>query len=255
MNSEIVCMPPSREAGFSLLEMAMVMLIVGLLLGGLLSALGDTAETSRRSEIEADLEMIQEALYGFAQANGRLPCPATTASAGQEAYLGAGVCTAWHGFVPMLALGIQGTVNDQGLIMDPWGTPIRYSVSSHTMPSTAHAFTSTAGMSEVFAAGSLAPGVNLICVSATTACDATVLGNPVPAVIFSVGANARFHTSAIEIENINSNVAPPNWGTVANNNFVSAPYAEDGTLAFDDTIVWLSTNILFSRLVAAGQLP
>lgn len=243
------------HSGFSLLEMAVVMLIVGLLLGGLFSAVGDSTQLKRRSDATAQIKLIEEALYGFAQANGRLPCPATNASVGQEAPVGGGNCTAFHGFVPALTLGLQGTLNSQSLLLDPWGSPLRYSVSDLTITGD-RAFTSTAGLSKLFANVALmVPGANMICVSTNTACGATILSNTVPALIYSLGGNWGNFSSAIESENVTPPVLGPGWGAAGNNNFVSAGYADEGINQFDDVLVWISPSILFSRLVSAGQLP
>ena len=244
------------HSGFSLLEMAVVMLIVGLLLGGLFSAVGDSTQLKRRSDATAQLKLIQEALYGFAQANGRLPCPASNASVGQESPVGGGACTpGYHGFVPAVTLGLQGSLNSQSLLMDPWGNPLRYSVSDLTITGSS-AFTSTAGLDKLFANVALmVPGANMICVATTAACGATILSNTVPALIYSLGNNWGSFSSALELENVTPPVIAPGWGSVANNNFVSAGYADEGANEFDDLLVWLSPSILFFRLVSAGQLP
>jgi prepilin-type N-terminal cleavage/methylation domain-containing protein len=52
---------PARNKGFSLIEMAVVMVIVGLLLSGLFVALGDSAANRNRITATADLEGIKEA--------------------------------------------------------------------------------------------------------------------------------------------------------------------------------------------------
>lgn len=243
-------------AGFSLLEMAVVMLIVGLLLSGLFSAVGDSTQLKRRSDATSQIKLIEEALYGFAQANGRLPCPATNASLGQESPVGGGACTpGFHGFVPAVTLGLQGSLNSQSLLLDPWGNPFRYSVSDLTLTGD-RAFTSAPGLDKLFANVALmVPGANMICVATTAACGATILSNTVPALIYSLGNNWGSFSSALELENVTPPVVGPGWGTVANNNFVSAGYADEGTNEFDDVLVWLSPSILFSRLVSAGQLP
>jgi len=76
------------QRGFSLVEMAVVMLILGLLLGGLFTSIGQSTDNKRRTDTLNQLALVEEALYGFAQAYGRLPCPSTVASAGVEAPLG-----------------------------------------------------------------------------------------------------------------------------------------------------------------------
>ncbi|MEX1058406.1 MAG: prepilin-type N-terminal cleavage/methylation domain-containing protein, partial [Natronospirillum sp.] len=59
--------------GFSLMELAVVLTIVGILLSGVLMAVSQSAENTRRIETRAQLNGLMQALHGFAQANGRLP--------------------------------------------------------------------------------------------------------------------------------------------------------------------------------------
>lgn len=66
--------------GFTLIEIAMVLVIIGLLLGGLLMPLATQVDVQRRIETEKAMEQIKEALIGFAMVNGRLPCPADPAA-------------------------------------------------------------------------------------------------------------------------------------------------------------------------------
>lgn len=70
--------------GFSLIEMAVVLLILGTLMSGVLVAVTQTTESNRRSNARTQLRTIEEALYGYAQAFGSLPCPASVTSAGAE---------------------------------------------------------------------------------------------------------------------------------------------------------------------------
>jgi prepilin-type N-terminal cleavage/methylation domain-containing protein len=66
----------SRSSGFTLVELAMVLFIVSLLIGGLLMPLSAQNEVRGRQETDRALANIREALIGFAAINGRLPCPA-----------------------------------------------------------------------------------------------------------------------------------------------------------------------------------
>ncbi|HUW25479.1 MAG TPA: prepilin-type N-terminal cleavage/methylation domain-containing protein [Gallionella sp.] len=66
----------SYQPGFTLVEMAIVLAIVGLLLGGLIPTLSAQMESQRINETRKQLDEIQQALMGFAIINGRLPCPA-----------------------------------------------------------------------------------------------------------------------------------------------------------------------------------
>lgn len=65
----------NRKSGFTLVEMAVVIVIVGLIIGGLVTPLAMQMELRSRQETKKSLETIKEALIGFALTNGRLPCP------------------------------------------------------------------------------------------------------------------------------------------------------------------------------------
>ena len=232
------------QAGFSLLEMAVVMVIISLLLGGLLASLGSTREINSRSEAESQLNEIIEALYGYAQANGRLPCPSTVASAGAEAPLGGGNCTQQHGFVPSVTLGLSGSVNDDGLLMDPWLGAYRYSVTT----ANGNAFTTTNGMRTVTMAN-LTPDLR-VCDAA--ACG-TVTADSLPVVVLSMGADwAEFTGADVDATENSGETTISGYRHANDNDFVSSAYIED---VFDDMISWMSPNILFTRMISAGQLP
>ena len=70
--------------GFTLVEMAIVMLIVALLLGGLVPTLSSQVDQRHASETSKQLDEIQQALIGYAIIYGRLPCPASDTSNGME---------------------------------------------------------------------------------------------------------------------------------------------------------------------------
>lgn len=231
-----------KNTGFSLLEMAVVLLIVSLLMGGLLMSLSTTQELNNRTDVEMELEEMMEALYGYAQANGRLPCPATATSNGAEAPAGGGNCTQDYGFVPSSTLGLSGPVNDDGLLMDEWLSPYRYSVSD----ANGSALTTTGGMRAI--------GIDLLTPDLQV-CDAaacgTTIANQLPVVIMSLGADWANFTSADEVEN--SGEQTVNGYRLPNDDdFVVSTFIED---SFDDLLVWMSPNILYTRMISAGQLP
>lgn len=236
------------SSGFTLVEMAIVMVIVALMLGGLMMSLSQTTENTRRSDARTQLDGIVEALYGYAQANGRLPCPATPATNGAESPVGGGACSLQHGFVPSATLGLSGAVNGDGLLLDPWNTPYRYSVTT----ANSNAFTTVGGMQAATMAG-LSPNLRV--------CREAACSNPIattlPVVIICVGKNWANFTSANEIANAGeATVGGGPTGLVyrvANNrDFVSAGYNQS---TFDDLISWLSPNILYTKMIAAGKLP
>jgi len=234
---------PRHTRGFSLIEMAVVLVILSVLLSGILLSLSATQESRDRANAEQEISEIIEALYGFAQANGRLPCPARTTSAGLEAPVGGTACAVRFGFVPSATLGLAGTVNAQGLLLDPWQSPYRYAVTD----SDGDAFT-TAGRMKLLTISALSPDF-VICADA--ACG-TVIANTVPAVVMSLGKNwATFPASNLD-ETENAEVTVNGYRQNGDVTFVSTNYSDE---IFDDLITWISPNILYTRMISAGQLP
>ena len=246
----------NQQKGFTLVEMAMVLLIVALLLGGMLVPLSAQMEQRNISDTQKALSEIKEAIIGYALANGRLPCPASSTSNGVESFAGGGNASNgncsnfYNGFVPAATLGFTSAVDNQGntgFAVDSWSNRIHYAVTS----SNSNAFTTTNGMSTV-GISSLSPNL-LVCSSASTSssscsvANSTLTSSPgVPVVIYSTGKNGQYGgTSADETENPNPNSA--------DNDSVFVSHTPTPT--FDDLVVWISPNILFNRMVAAGKLP
>jgi prepilin-type N-terminal cleavage/methylation domain-containing protein len=241
-----------NASGFTLVEMAVVMVIVGLMLSGLMMSLSQTTENTRRSDAKAQVAEVEEALYGFAQAYGRLPCPAIPTSTGTESPVGGGAaCTRQHGFVPSATLGLKGAINADGLLLDPWGNPLRYSV---TNTGGTWDFTRTGRMKAIGIAA-LIPDLRVCRDAACT----NVIADKIPAVVLSMGKNWATFTSADELGNAGEGGTSVTGGPSGNTyripldrNFVLADYSD---VNFDDIITWLSPNILYTRMITAGQLP
>jgi prepilin-type N-terminal cleavage/methylation domain-containing protein len=99
----------NRARGFTLTELAVVFLIVGLLMGGAIMTLSAQMEQRTYEETQRRLQAARDALLAFALVNGRLPCPAAPNANGDESPAG-GACTNWYnGFLPARTLGFQPT--------------------------------------------------------------------------------------------------------------------------------------------------
>lgn len=238
-----------QQAGFSLMELAIVLMIVGTLMSGILVGVSNATESGRRTQSLAKLREIEAALVGYAQANGHLPCPSTHTTQGKADPVSNGDCTATHGFVPSTTLGLNGQTNDDGLLLDPWQNPYRYSVASSTV-SSGRAFTSTAGLKELFDENELTTITNTLRVCNEAACTGVVMSDRIPALVFSMGANWATYDSAEETENAGSTLGT--YDIADDMDFTSADFSED---AFDDQLVWISPHILFNKLISAGKLP
>lgn len=243
--------------GFTLTELAVVVAIIALLIGGMLMPLLAQDDVRRSQQTQKQLKEAIEALIGHAAANGRLPCPATAASNGQESFAAGGSalngnCSNFQdGFLPAATLGLAPT-NSNGLLIDAWNQPIRYAVYTGTINGVVNPFTRIDG-----AKGATMPELGKvnalsICVSATgiaaANCGAAArLADRAPAVLLSIGRNGAIGGGgADEAANLNGDAV-----------FVSHDPAPAGAAngEFDDIVVWLSPNLLFNRMIAAGRLP
>lgn len=241
-----------RMRGFSLIEMAMVLLVLGLILGGMLTALGASDAAKRRADAAATLQQISDALYGFAQANGRLPCPATDVSAGDEAPAAGGNCTSYAGFVPGRKLGLQGSFNANGLLEDPWGNPYRYMVANKPV-SGVNAMTSAAQFRQWFATTPPLGG-GWLCVATALNCGSGVLSDTVPAIVYSMGPDFGLAATGLQAENVGATMGASAYPVANDVQFVDLAPA-DRPATFDDQLTWLSINILTTRMIEAGKLP
>ena len=240
-----------QQKGFSLLEMAIVLVIVGLLMAGLIPSITGQIEQQHRSETRKQLDDIRQALIGFAISNGRLPCPAdgtipTVAGLANSAGLEKSSCAAGAngGVLPWVTLGVSET--------DAWGRRFTYrvtpdfadAVSTTTYAGCTPIPTPTQSTFALCSSGNLAIGLTA---------GTTNVANNIPAVIVSHGTDGlgAYMPSGQQIQPIPAANTDQGENADNDNNFVS----HDFTTGFDDLVVWLSPNILFNRMVMAGKLP
>ncbi len=235
--------PTFQERGFTLTEMAVVLVIVALLIGGMILPMSAQQDVRSVSETEANLKNIQDALLGFAAVNGRLPRPATFATSGVEI----GSCAddaACSGLIPWATLGV-GKV-------DAWGKLIRYSVT----PAFANApFNLTSSVANRTVQTRDASG-NAVYLAGQASCTAT--SQCIPAVIFSHG---KFRLGTTDGGQTLADGSSTNTDEDANNsgptNYFNrtASSATTGGGEFDDIVVWVPYSILINRMISAGRLP
>lgn len=220
--------------GFSLLEIAIVLMIVGALMGAMLQPYGAHIVERQRKDTQSQLRQIQSAVLGFGAAHHRLPCPLVNSA---QPF---GDCSVSHGYVPAALLGLDGRVDDNGLLVDAWDNPIRYSVTGVDSDNDGQSdFTAAFGMHAV-GMQYLKPGMQ-VCSSAA-GCK-TLRANQVPVVLYSVGPTAA-PRSDDEQENLDED-----------NRFVMREPDRAGSDQFDDLVLWVSENTLYTYLIRAGVLP
>ncbi|MEO5348976.1 MAG: prepilin-type N-terminal cleavage/methylation domain-containing protein [Magnetococcus sp. YQC-3] len=217
--------------GFTLVEMTMVMVILGLLLGGLLLPLSTQLENNQRRETRERLERIHEALLGFALVHGHLPCPGR-GDDGREQRAGSGCSgmksgSVWVGELPWFTLGVGEE--------DAWHNRFTYAVS------------------EPFADAGKAP---LPAFTLETEGSIEIVNGmeQVPALVLSHGANGLGAVSRAGV----LQPTPGGRAELENSNgdrrFEYAAYRNDPEQGFDDQMIWISPYILKNRLLLAGRM-
>ncbi|MCF6282439.1 MAG: prepilin-type N-terminal cleavage/methylation domain-containing protein [Candidatus Polarisedimenticolaceae bacterium] len=213
----------SRECGFTLIEMAIVLLVIGLLLGGLLTPLSTKIEGERYKESRNELSKVVDALMGYAVSNQRLPCADTNGDGVEDV----GANCSNEGTVPWLTLGAGRE--------DAWKHPIRYRVDA--------GFTT---------APILDPAVTISSFSIVDRAGAALTpadpGGPV-VILFSCGNDGLPNGE----NNANGADNNPTCENPGNPNTIYVQDVPDAN--FDDHLIWLSKNRLLNRMVAAGKWP
>ena len=264
-----------RACGFTLVELAIVVFILGMLIAGLVGPVDVQLEARDRNRTRNVMEDAMEALYGFALTNRRLPCPDSDGDGlsnptYDSTQANAACDPVDEGFLPWAELGVA-----QG---DAWGNRFTYRVTStdFTWPAQDAACNgNTANELDLCTTGNIqvdSRGDNPATGGATEGkflLTPSIVINNVVAIVISHGRNGFGATS---VDGVARPAVPAAQADEAENTdndttYFSRKYSRDQTAcadntteatplcAFDDMVMLVSRTILNSRLVAAGQLP
>lgn len=242
-----------QQAGFSLIELAMVLFIMSLLLGGLLVPLTTQVEQKQREQTQAQLEEIREVLYGFAMVSNsgknRLPCP-DCREAGEGSCVAADVddgledragatnsCKSDVGYLPWVTLGIKGS--------DAWDQRFTYRVTGLFADDTDGTGCTPNTVNVSFALCSSGD------IDIYDSDGGSLIAEDVPAIVVSHGGNYSNVPTAHEEENYDD----ASVGTDTLREFVDKDFSDDDTEGFDDLLIWISPHILRTKMLNAGILP
>lgn len=225
------------QSGFSLIEIAIVLVIFGLLLTMFLTPLNTQRNLQNRAETSALLNQAKQALFGYAIVNGHLPCPDSDAVPdGIENRNVAGDCGNDNGVLPWDTLGISR--------VDAWDHYFTYRVDA-TFSNSTNLFTINDAEGN--------SGININEMNG----NALISVNSRPTlVVVSHGANGFGAINTSQNAAINNEPASTNVDEQENTDndvtFVSHPPTADG---FDDQLIWISPKVLINRMIMAERLP
>lgn len=274
----------SPQRGFTLTELAIVLVIVALLVGGMTVAISTQREVMNTNDAQRKLNEAMDALLGFAALNGRLPCPAyvsetdpTVTSGGNEAFCTNDLATpdcgavisapaappdhgrcaqGFTGYLPARTLGVT-PADPEGFALDAWGQRIRYAISAADDGSGNLIFT---GKNELKAAWNASPTPTVpdksrmlrVC---SQSAGATGSGGSAACADGKLVADNA--VAVLYSRGANGGVAPPaaNVDEIENGDNDRLFVARTPDAAYDDVVTWLSPHLLYNRMITAGRLP
>ncbi|HET7728788.1 MAG TPA: type II secretion system protein [Usitatibacter sp.] len=251
---------PTAQAAFTLIEIAVVLLIVGFITVAGVRLLSSTNEGLRARLTRQNMDAVKAALQAYMVRAGRLPCPAVETNTPGDATYGLeaptpGTCTgttgldgvAFRGVVPWKTLGMTTET-----AFDGWGRQLTYAVTSTATNLTTATLSGLQGSLTLHTTAPVALGLpatgNQINACSTTAND-NVCNAAAAVMLVSFGPNSfgaynvtgvrsPLPTSASEVEN-----------TDADRNFVLA----EPSANFDDIVVPMSPGELLAPLYLQGM--
>lgn len=212
-----------HNLGFTLIELAIVLIIVGLLFSAILTPIFYQQELANVKQARQDIDDAKTAIVGFAMINGRLPCPDNNGDGNEDACTANTFSTISTGNLPWATLGVKQN--------DSWQRRYLYTLNN--------------GFSAPFLINSTGNGAGIIRICTNAACTLLLEANNVPFVIVSRGSNGGATPAAGSDEDQNVN---------GDRDFVSKEIATAGS-TFDDVLGWVSTQFLMGKMVAVGKLP
>ena len=223
--------------GFTLVEMAIVLVIVGLLLKTLFTPLTAQRELRSIESTQQSLRQISDALNGFIILKGRLPCPSTQADPTNVNYgLEDATCSASYaaeGYLPWKTLGMLETdawATRRTAVGSTWDGYWRYRIDRN--------FTNASTFnSNILSTGS--PwGTDLLTVRDSSGNAITSSTERPIAIVYSLGSNLTANGQNATFEATS--------GIYESNSITSG---------FDDMLIWINRPTVVNRMVNAGKLP
>ena len=237
----------TTQRGFTLIEMAIVLVIITIMIGGLAVPLSAQIQARRIAETKKTLEEARETILGYAMTHlattaGKryLPCPDSSGDGREDRNFATGDCALHQGWLPWVDLGTAS--------QDAWGNRLIYAVSTKDAVDPSFA-DKTRGFS---ASTGLA---NPLRICTTNSCSTADVASNVVFVVASLGPNGW---GALNING--TTLAQPSGldekeNLDADQTYISRtptkPDAASGE--FDDLLTWVSLSQLIPKVCPAGS--
>ena len=259
-----------RQAGFTLIEMAVVVFLIGLLATMGISALKAQLASAAISATKKKQDTIKDALIAYLGKNRRLPCPATDNS-GREGTAGVRLnqispnCPTYFGIVPYVDLGLP-----KSAALDGWENFFSYAVSQQW---TATLLTTTAPTAGGSTTNNAVNAFNVGNTGALTINDriptspytTTPTSTNTVIVVISHGKNGSgaytvkgtWNASATAGTDESANDPTPASWSDPHTTFFQREYTEVNVPiygAFDDVVTLLTPNDLLTPLIKDGSI-
>lgn len=262
------------QKGFSLLEIAIAIAIIGILLYGVAGSLNKVDDFETYQKNQKYLEKVEKALFTFAQVNRFLPCPDTDFD-GREDRLpiaSDGICRDKDGSIPYLDIGIERN--------DAWGSPLYYAVNNQ-VDNNAPVIITDPDESASYFSNLTAPqpsydyntppfgsdrgaGNYRVCLETAADCsaataDADVIEFAAIAVVISFGKNGN-ETWQRRNDGTENQLSASEEENADDDNFFwqaqGSNLTEPARLDFDDQLFWVTGyDMKFAVIKSGGDLP
>ncbi|MBU1222538.1 MAG: prepilin-type N-terminal cleavage/methylation domain-containing protein [Gammaproteobacteria bacterium] len=241
----------TTQRGFTLIEMAIVLVIITILIGGLAMPLSAQIQARRIAETKKTLEEAREAILGYAMTHlaatsGKryLPCPDTSGDGKEDRNLATNACIEQvvgsglsHGRIPWVDLGVAP--------QDAWGNRLLYAVNTD-YSNKVSGFSSTT---------TTPPLDDPLWICTTNTCASADVASDVVFVVASLGPNGW---GALNVNG--TTLAQPSGldekeNLDADQTYISRtptkPEAASGE--FDDLLTWVSLSQLIAKICPTGS--
>ena len=238
------------QSGFTLVEIAIVLLIVGVLARTLLEPLNRAQSHKQVEQTNNELQLIKDSLHAHLIAYGYLPCPITQSSISSASTSITSTtstnCKNMQGGVPAALLGLSGAIDSHGALLDAWNNPYRYAVSLSNHASRGDQRLpdwTTAGEASRVGLRHLTSNLVLCTKPSRDACAKhNVRASNLVFVVLSQGKDAS--SSGAQLENQDNDAI-----------YIVKDWSLSVDSAFDDQIVWSSNQDALYWMLRAAWLP